>query len=64
MNAKEMILNAAVYVEPNCEGIRVLHCEDDYFVGEGEETGERYQVNYDDIDLHTALIYKLVLMNP
>jgi hypothetical protein len=58
-----MIQNAALYVPADCEGIRVDRCDDDYFVGTGEESGDEYRVYYDEVDLEKDLIYKLVLMN-
>ena len=61
---KEMIGQAEVYVPFNCEAIRIECCDDDYFLGTGEETGEQYQINYEEVDLGKDLIYKLVLMNP
>jgi hypothetical protein len=61
--AKQMIQEAAVYVPFNCEGIRISHCEDDCFYGEGEETGESYKITYEEVDLKNDLIYKFVLLN-
>jgi hypothetical protein len=63
MTVKEMLQEAAVYVHPDQEAVRVLYCEDEYFVGEGEETGESYQIEYTDVDPARDLIYKLVLIN-
>jgi hypothetical protein len=60
---KTMIGEAAIYVPFNCEAIRIDCCEEDVFHGTGEERGEQYQIGYDEVDLDTALIYKLVLMN-
>lgn len=61
--AKSLIQRAAVYVQPESEGMRVIICEDDYFIAEGEETGEQYQISYDEVNLETDLIYALVLIN-
>lgn len=62
--AKELIQDAAVYVPFDCEGIRISFCEDECFYGTGEESGAEYCVFYEEVDLDTALIYKLVLVNP
>lgn len=61
--AKEMIMEAAIYVPFDCEGIRITHCEDDRFYGVGEESGDEYCELYEDVDLKNDLIYKLVLVN-
>lgn len=61
--AKEMIMEAAVYVPFDGEGIRISYCEDDAFYGTGEESGQEYKIPYYDVDLDNDLIYKLVLMN-
>lgn len=61
--AKSMIMEAAIYVPFNSEGVRISHCEDDAFYGEGEETGESYKITYDEVDLSKDMIYKLVLVN-
>lgn len=63
MTAKEMIQEAAVYVPFNCEGIRISHCEDDAFYGQGEESGDEYCITYDEVDLDKDLLYKFVLLN-
>jgi hypothetical protein len=61
--AKQMIQEAAVYVPFDCEGIRISYCEDEQFYGVGEESGAEYCIDYDEVNLDTALIYKFVLMN-
>jgi len=60
---KTMIGEAAIYVPFNSEGIRIVCCEEDVFHGTGEESGADYLSGYDEVDLDTALIYKLVLVN-
>ena len=65
MNAKEMVMQAAVYVpSDDCESIRIIARGDTYFCGEGEETGESYHIGYDEVDLEACLLYKFVLLNP
>lgn len=63
LTAKDMIQQAAVYVPFNCEGVRISHCEEDAFYGVGEESGDEYQIMYNEIDLDKDLIYKFVLIN-
>lgn len=45
------------------ESIRIDYTEDTYFVGNGEETGEDYQVEFDEIDLDEDTFYQLVLVD-
>jgi hypothetical protein len=61
---KALIQSAAVYVPLDCEGIRITHCEDDCFYGEGEESGDGYQIFYGAVNLDVDLIYGMVLLNP
>lgn len=61
---KAMIQTAAVYVPRGSEGIRVMYCEDDWFYGRGEDSGEEYCIHYITVDLDNDLIYGLVLLNP
>jgi len=64
LTVKEMIQNASVYIPFNCEGIRINNCDEESFTGTGEESGEEYSVEYDEVDLANDMIYRLVLMTP
>lgn len=65
MTIKEMIQHATVYVPFNCEGIRINNCDEESFTGTGEESGEEYSVEYDEVDITGGdTIYRLVLMTP
>ena len=57
--------NAAIYVQEEGEGMRILACvsEEDYFLAEGEETGESYQIYYSEVDLETDMFYRFVVMD-
>lgn len=61
----ELVNEAAVYVPMSCEGIRIDSvCEDaQCFYGTGEETGESYTVQFDEVDLDEDSFYKLVKIN-
>jgi hypothetical protein len=48
---KKLLEQTAIYVPEDCEGIRVDYCEDERFIGTGEETGEEYSVYYSDVDV-------------
>jgi len=64
LTVKQMIQNASVYIPFNCEGIRINNCDEESFTGTGEESGEEYSVEYDEVDLANDMIYRLVLMTP
>ena len=57
--------NAAVYVQEDGEGMRILACvsEENHFLAEGEETGESYQIHYSEVDLETDMFYRFVVMD-
>lgn len=60
---KKIVSDAAVYVPADSEGIRIHYLEDDYFVGEGDETCDEYQVEYSEVDLENDMFYKIVMMD-
>ena len=64
-NVAAMAENAAVYVQSEGEGIRILACvsEENHFLGEGEETGESYQIDYSEVDLENDMFYRFQLMD-
>jgi len=64
-NVAALAENAAVYVQEEGEGMRILACisEEDYFLAEGEETGESYQIHYSEVDLETDMFYRFVVMD-
>ena len=57
--------NAAVYVQEDGEGMRILACvsEENHFLAEGEETGESYQIDYSEVDLESDMFYRFQLMD-
>ena len=57
--------NAAVYVQEEGEGMRILACvsEENHFLAEGEETGESYQIDYSEVDLENDMFYRFQLMD-
>jgi len=56
---------AAVYVPEDCEGIRIeaVDQEEQIFYGTGEETGESYQIEFDEVDIQHDMFYALELIN-
>jgi uncharacterized membrane-anchored protein len=60
---KKIIADTALYFQKDAEGIRLHYLEDNYFVGEGDETGEEYWIEYTDVDLKNDMFYKVVLMD-
>ena len=64
-NVAALAENAAVYVQEEGEGMRILACvsEEDYFLAEGEETGESYQIHYSEVNLETDMFYRFVVMD-
>lgn len=61
--AKALIKRAAVYCPVDGEPMNIVACEDTYFLGIGEETGENYNVEYSEVDVEHDCIYALVLIN-
>ena len=61
---KQLANEAAVYVPFNCEGLRVVAVveEEGYFLCEGEDSGDNYQIMFEEVDLDNDMFYKLVLM--
>ena len=53
-------MSAIYYSASDQEGIRIHYTNETDFVGEGEETGESYQIEFDEIDLDEDTFYKLV----
>ena len=64
-NVAAMAENAAVYVQSEGEGIRILACvsEENHFLGEGEESGDSYQIDYSEVDLENDMFYRFQLMD-
>ena len=59
-----LVIQAAIYVPFDGEGCRIISYieEEHYFLAEGEESGEQYQIHYADVDLKQDMFYKLTLM--
>lgn len=58
---RRVVQDANVYCSSkDMESIRIDYTEWDYFLGTGEESGEEYQVFFEDIDLDQDSFYKLV----
>jgi hypothetical protein len=59
--------DTAVYIpfsdDLDLEGIRVDFCDEDHFIGTGEETGESYHINYDEVNLETDTFYTLTKLD-
>ena len=53
-------MSAIYYSAADQEGIRIHYTNETDFVGEGEETGESYQIEFDEIDLDEDTFYQLV----
>ena len=53
-------MSAIYYSASDQEGIRIHYTNETDFVGEGEETGESYQIEFDEIDLDEDTFYQLV----
>lgn len=64
ITAVRTMLQDADIVVINDVGYRINSFEDDHFQAVDEETGDEVSIDYDEVDLTTALVYKLVLMNP
>lgn len=78
MNINKLISivgQSAVYVQANCEGIRIDYYDtleelkDDMdedelgFYGTGEESGEQYKIPYSEINLEEDMFYRLALVD-
>ena len=57
--------HAAAYVQSDEEGMRIVACvsEENYFLAEGEETGESYHIEYSEVDLDKDFFYRFQLMD-
>ena len=68
-NVAALAENATIYIQydkdEDLEGMRIIACmsEEDYFLAEGEETGESYQIHYSEVDLETDMFYRFVVMD-
>lgn len=60
---KSILARTAVYVPEDCEGIRIAYCDDEMFYGIGEETGEEYALEYEEVDLEKDMFYELKLVD-
>lgn len=62
-----ILLDTAVYIQydenTDPEGIRVNFCDDDHFIGIGEETGDSYQIKYSEVDLEKDTFYTLAKLD-
>ena len=60
----ELANAAAIYVPFDAEGMRIIAVvvEDGCFYAEGEESGEDYRIEFEDVDLEQDMFYKLTLM--
>ena len=61
---KTLMQSAVLYVPLDSEGIRITCCDEDFFYGQGEDSGDKYRVYYGAVNLDVDLIYGLVLLNP
>ena len=61
---QELAEQAAIYVPQDCEGMRInaVVSEEGYFLAEGEETGEQYQIKFSEVDLDNDMFYGLQLL--
>jgi hypothetical protein len=61
--------NAIIYIQydkdEDLESMRIITSmsEENYFLAEGEESGEQYQVDYADVDLENDIFYRLQKMD-
>ena len=61
--------NAIIYVQnsglDSYESMRIITSmtEENYFLAEGEESGEQYQIEYADVDLENDTFYRLQKMD-
>jgi len=61
--------NAIIYIQydkdEDLESMRIITSmsEENYFLAEGEESGEQYQVDYADVDLDNDIFYRLQKMD-
>ena len=61
--------NAIIYIQydkdEDLESMRIITSmsEENYFLAEGEESGEQYQIEYADVDLENDTFYRLQKMD-
>ena len=61
--------NAIIYIQydkdEDLESMRIITSmsEENYFLAEGEESGEQYQIEYADVDLENYTFYRLQKMD-
>jgi hypothetical protein len=61
--------NAIIYIQydkdQDLESMRIITSmsEENYFLAEGEESGEQYQIEYADVDLENDTFYRLQKMD-
>ena len=63
-----LVENATIYIQyddDDRESMRIITSmsEENYFLAEGEESGEQYQVDYADVDLENDIFYRLQKMD-
>ena len=68
-NVAALAENAIIYVQnsglDSYESMRIITSmtEENYFLAEGEESGEQYQIEYADVDLENDTFYRLQKMD-
>jgi hypothetical protein len=67
-NVAALVENAIIYIQyddDDRESMRIITSmsEENYFLAEGEESGEQYQVDYADVDLDNDIFYRLQKMD-
>ena len=68
-NVAAMAENAIIYIQydkdEDLESMRIITSmtEENYFLAEGEESGEQYQIEYADVDLENDIFYRLQKMD-
>ena len=69
-NVAALAENAIIYIQHDSgqadyESMRIITSmsEENYFLAEGEESGEQYQIEYADVDLENDTFYRLQKMD-
>ena len=67
-NVAALVENAIIYIQyddDDRESMRIITSmsEENYFLAEGEESGEQYQIEYADVDLENDIFYRLQKMD-
>ena len=58
---RQVVLESLIYCSAaDQESIRIEYTDEENFVGVGEESGQEYTVEFDEIDLDQDTFYKLV----